>query len=390
MIRTIGAALAAVLLAFSVPGASNAQQTPVRIGVVFAMSGAHALLGKSVSTTIAAWLAQHKNQVGGRPVEVIVRDDGESPENSKRLAQELVINDHVDFLVGANATPPAMAIMSVSTSAKVPFFIVNANNEGILEGNPYSTRYALIWKDAVLPLARRALKDGAKTAYTISVDFASGILAQKIFGDAFTAGGGKVIGSLTVPLGNTEWSSYILRVKDAKPGAVFVMAAGGPTAISFLKAFNQAGLRATTKIYATADLTAEQSLPVSGDDALGAITSSNYTPLRDSALNRQFVSAFRGQISNPTATDMPSFMDAQFWTILTAIDKVVAAQKGPLDLTKTMATLRGLSWEAPQGPVSLDPQTRDLRQNVYLRRTERVNGQLVNVDFDTFTPQQLQ
>jgi len=388
--RVPAVALVAAVLVLLAPGPSGAQPAPVKIGVVFAMSGGHALLGKSVSATMAAWLAQHKNQVGGRPVEIIVRDDMESPDQSKRLATELVIQDHVDFLVGANATPPALAIESVSTVAKVPFFIVNANNEGILEGAPYATRYAPIWKDAVVPLARRALKDGAKTAYTISVDFSSGLLAQKMFGDAFTSAGGTVVGSLTVPVGTTEWSSFILRVRDAKPQAVFIMAAGGPTAISFLKAFNQTGLRATTKIYATADLTAEQSLPVSGDDALGAITSSNYTPLRDSALNKQFVSAFRAQFSNPGPTDLPSFMDAQFWTILTAIDKVVAAQSGPLDPSKTMATLRGLSWEAPQGPVTIDPQTRDLRQNIYLRRTERRNGQLMNVDFDTFTPQQLQ
>jgi len=390
MHRTLAVAAASALLLLTEPSPSAAQQAPIRIGVVFAVSGGHAALGKSVNTTIAAWLAQHKNLAGGRPVEVLLRDDSEQPDTAKRLATELVIQDHVDFLVGANTTPVALALAGVSTSAKVPLFIVNSNNEGITNGAPYASRFAPTWKDLVVPLARRALKDGAKTAYTISVDLASGRLAQQIFSDSFTAGGGKVVGSLAVPLGTTDWSSFMLRVRDEKPQAIFMMAAGGPTAITFLKALTLNGMRPATKIYATADLTSEQSLPPEGDDALGVVTASNYTPAHDSALNRAFVKTYLAQTANPGQTDLPSFMDVQFWDILTAIDKVVAAQSGPLDLTKTMATLRGLAWEAPQGPVWLDSQSRDLKQNVYLRRTEKRGGQLVNVDFDTFAPQQLQ
>ncbi len=185
----------------------------------------------------------------------------------------------------------------------------------------------------------------------------------------------------------------MLRVRDEKPQAIFIMAAGGPTAISFLKALTLNGMRPATKIYATADLTSEQSLPPEGDDALGVVTSSNYTPSRNSKLNRAFVKTYlaqSAQSASPAQADLPSFMDVQFWDIFTAIDKVVAAQRGPLDLNKTIATLRGLAWETPQGPVVLDPLSRDLKQNVYLRRTEKRDGQLLNVDFDTFTPQQLQ
>jgi branched-chain amino acid transport system substrate-binding protein len=244
----------------------------------------------------------------------------------------------------------------------------------------------MTWNEAVIPLARQALKDGAKAAYTVAVDISSGTLAQQIFGDTFTAGGGKTVGSLSVPFGTTDWSAYLLRMKDAKPQAVFVMVAGGSAAVTFLKMFSGAGMHATTKVYATADLTAETSLPANGDEALGVVTASNYTPTRDSAPNRQFIKAYLAQLPKSTQPTLPSFMDVQFWDILTAIDKAVTAQTGPLDLTKTMSTLRGMAFESPRGPVQIDAQTRELRQNIYLRHVERRGGQLVNADFETFPP----
>jgi branched-chain amino acid transport system substrate-binding protein len=387
-VRVLSVAVAAALLLLSAPSASNAQTVaPVKIGVIFSFSGAHALLGNSVDTTIAAWLAQHKNQVGGRPVQIIKRDDNDAPETSKREAQELVIQDHVDFLVGAETTPHALAIEQVSTAAKTPFFIVNSNTDGILAGNPYSMRFAMTWNEAIIPLARRALKDGAKVAYTVAVDISSGTLAQQIFADTFNAGGGKAVGSLSVPFGTTDWSAYFLRIKDAKPQAVFAMVAGGSAAVTFLKSFNTIGLHATTKIYATADLTAETSLPANGDEAIGVITASNYTPLHDSPANRQFVKAYADQLPKSAPATLPSFMDVQFWDIFSAIDKAVAAQTGPLDTSKSMAALRGMAFESPRGPVQIDAQTRELRQNIYLRRTERRNGQLYNIDIETFPPQ---
>jgi branched-chain amino acid transport system substrate-binding protein len=386
--RVLSTAVAAALVLLAAPHATNAQAvTPVKIGVIFSFSGAHALLGNSVNNTIAAWLAAHKNQVGGRPVEIIKRDDVDAPETSKREAQELVIQDHVDFLVGAETTPHALAIEGVSTAAKTPFFIVNSNTDGILADAPYSMRFAMTWKEAVIPLARQALKDGAKSAYTVAVDISSGTLAQQIFGDTFTSGGGKTVGSLSVPFGTTDWSAYLLRMKDAKPQAVFVMVAGGSAAVTFLKMFSSVGMHATTKVYATADLTAETSLPANGDEALGVVTASNYTPLRDSAPNRAFIKAYLGQLPKTAQATLPSFMDVQFYDILTAIDKAVAAQTGPLDLTKTMTTLRGMAFESPRGPVQIDAQTRELRQNIYLRHVERRGGQLVNADFVTFPPQ---
>jgi branched-chain amino acid transport system substrate-binding protein len=386
--RVVATAMASALLLLAAPHASNAQTvTPIKIGIVFSFSGAHALLGSSINNTVAAWLAQHKNQIGGRPVEIIKRDDVDAPETSKREAQELVIGDHVDFLVGAETTPHALAIEGVSTASKTPFFIVNSNTDGILADAPYSMRFAMTWKEAVIPLARQALKDGAKAAYTVAVDISSGTLAQQIFGDTFTAGGGRTVGSLSVPFGTTDWSAYLLRIKDAKPQAVFVMVAGGSAAVTFLKMFNGAGMRAMTKVYATADLTAETSLPANGDEALGVVTASNYTPTRDSVPNRQFIKAYLAQLPKSTQSTLPSFMDVQFYDILTAIDKAVAAQTGPLELTKTMSTLRGMTFESPRGPVQIDAQTRELRQNIYLRHVERRAGQLVNADFETFPPQ---
>jgi branched-chain amino acid transport system substrate-binding protein len=386
-LRAAGTVAAAAFALFAPQTASAQTAPPVKIGVIFSFSGAHALLGNSIDTTIAAWLAQHKNLVGGRPVQIIKRDDNDAPETSKREAQELVIADHVDFLVGAETTPHALAIEGVSTASKTPFFIVNSNTDGILADAPYAMRFAMTWKEAVIPLAQRALKDGAKTAYAVAVDISSGTLAMQIFGDTFAAGGGKLAGTLSVPFGTTDWSAYLLRMKDAKPQAIFVMVAGGSAAVTFLKSFGSTGLGATAKLYATADLTAETSLPANGDEALGVVTSSNYTPLHDSAANRQFVKAYEAQLPKSAPVTLPSFIDVQFYDIFTAIDKAVAAQSGPLDAGKSMSALRGLAFESPRGPVQIDAQTRELRQNIYLRRTERRNGTLYNVDFETIPPQ---
>ena len=250
---------------------------------------------------------------------IIKRDDGgNAPDTAKRLAQELVVSEHVDFLMGLVFSPNAKAVGDVSTSAKVPTFITNAASNGILEPNPYMARFSYTEGQLTLPLARWALKNNIKTVYTIVLDYATGIDAAAGFPDARTAGGGKIVGDVHVPLNSQDFSAYVQRIKDAHPQAIFAFlsVSGG----SFLKAWDAAGGPATgIKILATGDLTAETSLPAYGDAGLGLITSMNYTAAHNSALNKQLTRDTRA--ADPSL-DVPDIASVATYDVMSAIYKV--------------------------------------------------------------------
>jgi len=380
ILRSVLAALAATLVSASVPAV--AQQGPIKIGVVLSYSGGdNVILGKMADAAFAAFMKQHGDTIAGRKVVLIKRDDtGIAPETAKRLAQELIVQDHVDLLIGASYTPNAIAIASISTQAKVPFFIVNAATSNIIAKNPYSARFAFTTAQITQPFANWAYKGGAKTAFAVFQDYGPGLDAGHTFEKTFTAAGGKMLGDAAIPVDTKDFTAYIQKVKDAKPDVMFLFINASGGGVDFIKALRASGFDKTgIKFLATGDLVDEAILPTEGDSALGIQTTFDYSAMHDSKMNRDFITAFKAAYGSD---QLPTFEAVQAYDCMAAAYKVLEAQKGVIDPDKTMDILKGWKWESPRGPVELDANTRDLIQTVYFRKVDRKNGQLGNYEFD--------
>lgn len=381
---SVFALLALGLVTASVPAVAQTQE-PIKIGVVLSYSrGDNVVLGKMADAAFAAYMKQHGDTIAGRKVELIKRDDtGIAPETAARLAQELIVQDHVQLLLGASYTPNAIAMGKVSTEAKVPYFIVNAATSNIFKTNPYVARFGFTTGQIATPFAQWAFSyQHARTAYVVFQDYGPGIDAGTAFEKKFTASGGRVLGESRMPLDTKDFSAYIQKVKDAKPDLMFLFinATGGGS--DFIKALKTAGFdRTGIKFLATGDLVDEAILPVEGDSALGIITTFDYSAMHDSALNRSFIKAFEAAYGS---NQLPTFEAVQAYDAIAAAYKVLEAQHGNIDPDKTMELVRGMHFESPRGPISIDPATRDIVQNVYFRKVERRNGVLGNYEFDQY------
>jgi branched-chain amino acid transport system substrate-binding protein len=362
---------------------AGADAPPLKIGVVYSYTGSNADAGPVLDAAVNAWLAQHKGQIAGRKVELIKRDDtGVAPDVARRLATELVVQDHVDFLMGSIYTPNAIAMATASTQSKTPYCMVNAAGQGLLAKAPYTTRLGVTMAQIANPLAKWAAKSGIKTVYNVLANYQPGIDGGKAFSDTFTAAGGKMIGEVLVPVNNTEFSAYIQRVKDAKPDAVFVFVGAGIPAVAFFKAFHQAGLdKLGIRILASGDALEEDALPQMGDEPNGVISSLNYSAVHDSKFNHDFVAAFHAADASKTLE--PNFFAVAAYDCMTAFERAAIAQKGSLDPDKTMAVWSGLKLESPRGPIEIDSQTHDITQNMYMRKVTKQGAKYQDVEFAT-------
>ena len=370
-------AAAAVLIA---PAMTVAQQQPVTIGVSLSFTGPDPVGATEFNSAVAAWQKEHGTVAGGRQIKLVRLDDtGPKPDVATRNAQQLIVQDHAQILVGGNYTPTSIAMAKVSTAGKVAYFDVNAATSNILKDEPYSSRFGFTTAQVCPPLARWALKNGIKTAFTLVADYGPGLDAAKSFDGTFEGGGGKIIGSGTVPLTNTDFSAYVQRLKDLRPDALFVFLPAGPGSAALLKSFDDAGLQGKVKIIATGDVTLEDQLPQEGDAALGIVTTYDYSMDHPSALNREFVKDFLATSGGVP----PNFTAVATYDIMHAIYAALDATHGDTDATKIIAAVKGMKFESPRGPIMIDPSTRDIVQNVYLRRVEKKDGRLVNVEFET-------
>jgi branched-chain amino acid transport system substrate-binding protein len=361
------------------------EQPPVKIGVIYSYTGASPAAGQALDASINAWLAMHGGLVGGRKVEIIRRDDtGPAPDVARRLAQELVVQDHVDFLLGSIYTPNAIAVKAVSTAAKVPYFIVNAATSGIIADAPYTVRLSATMAANTVPLARWAAQHGFRSAYSLVSDYAPGIESAKDFSEAFKASGGSISGDTRVPVTASDFTAYVQKIKDAKPQADFAFIVEGTPAIAFFRAAKSAGFGAQggIKLIVNGATVDELDLDAIGDAALGVISCGQYSWVHPSKLNDAYVAAYR-KVS-PSGAPVPDYMAEAGYDILSAIDKVVAAQKGALDPDKAMALLKGMKLDSPRGPLEIDPRTREVIQNIYIRRGEKRGEMIVNAEFATF------
>jgi len=370
--------LIATSLATPIAGA----QEPIKVGMILEMSGPFADLGRQILAGAQAYIKAHGETVAGRKIELIVRDTtGPSPDVAKRLAQELITNDNVDFLSGFGFTPNALAVAPLATEARKPMIIMNAATSVITTRSPYIARVSMTLPQVTAPLATWAIKNGIKSVYTLVSDFGPGIDAETTFKKTFTEAGGKIVGSVRVPLRNPEFAPFLQRIKDAHPQAVFIfLPASGEQPLAFMKGFaerelNKAGIR----LIATGDLTDDGVLEAMGDTPLGVVTTHHYSAAHESAQNRAFLKAY-AEIAGPGTR--PNFMAVGGWDGMAAIYEVIRKLNGQIDGDKAMEVLKGLRLDSPRGPLVIDPETRDPIQTVYVRRVQKVNGKPYNVEFE--------
>jgi branched-chain amino acid transport system substrate-binding protein len=373
-------ATAAVLLA-SHAAAQTAE--PLRIGIITELSGASADSGRQAQQVIELYMKQNGDTVAGRKVEVLFRDaPGASPELARRDAQSLIARDKVDFIGGFGLTPNAIAVAPIVTAAKKPMIIMNtAATSVITTMSPFIQRMSFTLPQVTQPLAEWAAKNGVKTVYTIVTDFGPGVDAEKTFVRTFEALGGKVVGTVRTPLANPEFGPFLQRARDAKPDAIFSFNPGGDQAVQFVKAYSERGLaKDGIKLLTTGDIVDDAFLDKMGEAALGLISSHHYSMAHDSPANKAYVAAYKKAYGADART---SFYGVGSWDGMAAIYEVARRLNGPIDGEKAMKILCSLKLESPRGPISFDENC-DIVQNVYIRRVEKRDGQLYNIEFATF------
>jgi branched-chain amino acid transport system substrate-binding protein len=361
-------------------------QGTVKIGVVAEFSGPFADYGGQILAGMKTYLKQHGDVYGGKKIELIVKDTtGAAPEVAKRLAQELVTQDNVDILAGFGLTPNAMAVAPVATEAKKPMVIMNAATSVITTRSPYIVRLSHTLPQQTQPIAQWAAKNGIKRVFTLVSDYGPGTDAEAAFIKAFKAAGGEIVDSVRTPLQNPDFAPFLQRIKDAKPDAVFVFVPPGSQTIAFIKGYEERGLKqAGVKIIATGDLTDDGVLEAMGDGTLGLITSFHYSAAHDSPENKAFIKAY---IETNGTKLRPNFMAVGGYDGMAAIAEALKKTQGSTDPDKLMAAFKGMKLMSPRGPIMIDPDTRDIVETVYIRRVEKVNGQLYNIEFDKFPDQ---
>jgi branched-chain amino acid transport system substrate-binding protein len=363
--------------------ASPASAQTVRIGLINTYSGPMASNGDQIEKAINLFMKLDQCKLPpGVKLEIIKRDDtGINPETAKRLAQELIVRDKVQMITGVVWTPNALSIAPLVTEAKVPFVIMNAGTAMITERSPYIARTSFTLWQSSYPMGTWAAKR-FKTAYVAVADFGPGHDAQEAFTRAFTAAGGKVVGTVRMPPPTSDFAPFLQRVKDAKPDALFVFVPAGKSATALIKGFGELGLaQAGIKLIGPGDIVTDEELPNMGDVPIGVLTMFHYSAAGERPANKSFVAAYQKEYG-PNA--WPNFISVGAWDGMQAICDVVRAQGGKVDPEKTMLLLRG--WKnpnSPRGPIEIDPRTRDIVQNEYVRETKKVGGIMKNVELET-------
>jgi len=359
-----------------------AQET-VRIGVIAEFSGPFSDYGAQIVAGMKTYLKLHGEVYGGKKIEIITRDTtGAAPDIAKRLAQELVTRDNVDILAGFGLTPNALAVAPISAEAKKPMVIMNAATSVITTRSPYIVRVSHTLPQDTQPMAQWAAKNGIKRVFTLVSDFGPGIDAETTFVKAFKAAGGEIVDSVRSPLSNNDFAPFLQRIKDSRPEAIFVFLPPGSQTIGFIKGYEERGLKqAGIRIIATGDLTDDGVLQAMGEPTLGLITSFHYSAAHDSPENKAFVKAY---VETNGTRLRPNFMACAGYDGMAAIAEALKKTGGSVDAERFLAALRGLRLTSPRGPIMIDPETRDIVQTVYIRRVEKIDGLLYNVEFDRY------
>jgi branched-chain amino acid transport system substrate-binding protein len=351
---------------------SAAAQETVKIGIVIPMTGTSAAVGREISDAAKLYVAQHGNTVAGKKIDLIIKDDQSVPDNAKRLAQELIVNDKVNLL-GAGLTPSAMSMAPIATEGKVPGTSV------VTDRSPYYVRTSFTLGQQSGIMADWATKNGSKKAVSILSDWAPGAEAGKVFEANFTKGGGQVLETLKVPLANPDFSPFLQRAKDLQPDTLFVFVPAGQAG-TFARQFSERGLdKSGIKLIGPGDIVDDDDLPTTGDALIGVVTAGMYSAAHPSQLNKDYVAAYKKATGHRA-----NFISVGGYDGMNVIYRALQATNGKTDADTVVGVMKGMQWESPRGPISIDPRTRDIVQNVYIRKVQKVNGEPWAIEFETF------
>jgi branched-chain amino acid transport system substrate-binding protein len=370
--------LAAVVLASNV-GTALAQDNTVKIGLVVPMTGPFASVGKQIEAAARLYMAQHGSSVAGKKVVLIVKDDTGVPDITKRIAQELIVTDKVHVLAGFGLTPLAFATAPLATQSKTPMVVMAASTSSVTQSSPYIVRTSFTVPQVVTVLADWAAKNNIKRVVSLVTDYAPGIDSEKYFKEEFVANGGTVVETLRVPLRNPDFAPFLQKVRDIKPDALFTFVPSG-VGSALMKQFAERGLdKAGVRMIAEGSVTDDDSLNNMDDTALGVVTAHHYSAAHNSPLNKKFVEAYQ-KANNGSR---PNFMAVGAYDGMRVIYEALKATKGDTTGDALLAAMKGQIFESPRGPMFIDAQTRDVVHNIYVRRVERQNGQLYNMEIST-------
>jgi len=354
-----------------------ADDSVVTVGLIVPMTGQSASTGKQEQAGANLYLQLHGAAVAGKTIALVVKDDGGAPDVTKRLAEELIGNDNAKALMGFGLTPLALAVAPVATEAKVPEIVTAAATAMITEKSPYIVRTSFTLPQVAVPMAQWCLENGIHKVVTLVTDYGPGGDAEKWFGDVFVKGGGTIVEKIRVPLKNPDFAPFLQRVKDDAPEALFVFVPSGQGA-AFMKQFNERGLdKAGVRLIATGDVTDDDQLADIGDPAIGVVTTHHYSAAHDSPENKAFVAAFE----KANGGMRPNFMAVAAYDGMALLYQALEKTKGDANGDALIGAMKGMSWMSPRGPVSIDPDTRDIVQTVYVRKVGKVDGALFNVEF---------
>lgn len=377
--------MAAALAFTSIAAQAQAQQT-IKIGLILPMSGPFSDYGHQISNGVKLYMERNGNTVAGKKIELILKDDtGIAPEMTKRLAQELIGNEKVDILAGFGLSPGALATAALATEGKKPMVVMNAAASTLTTKSPNIVRVSHTLQQLSEPMARWAANNQIDKVYVLVADFSPGIDAETAFKKAYLATGKQIAGEVRVPARNIDFGPYIQRIKDAKPNGVFVFLPPGEGTIAFMKTWVERGMdKQGVKLLGTVDLVDDSIVDAIGKPAAGSITAGHYSTVHESALNKDYVSAY----AKAYGTKMrPNYMSVAGYDGMAAIYLALNKTGGDAEAGKFIGALKGAKWESPRGTISIDPNTRDVVQTVYIRRTEMINGSPYSVEFDKFPDQ---
>jgi branched-chain amino acid transport system substrate-binding protein len=381
MLGRIAATTAALGLGVALSTGAFAQET-IKIGLILPLSGPFADTANQLNAGIKLYMQQHGDEVAGKKIEIIVKDTGgPAPDVAKRLAQELVVRDGVDILAGFALTPEALGAADVATEAKKLMVVMNAATSVVTEKSPYIVRTSLTIPQVNYAFGKWAVeKGGAKQAYTLVADYGPGKDAESSFAKGFTEAGGTIVGADKTPVQNPDFSAFVQRVKDANPESVYIFIPGGAQPAAIGKALAERGLTPpATKLFGQGELTLPEPLESMGDTALGIITTFHYTLERDAPENKDFVAAYQAANNGRN----PDLFSIGGYDGMHLIYEALKKTNGDTTGDALVEAAKGMAWASPRGPVSIDPETRDIIQNVYIREVQKVGDKLQNVIIDT-------
>lgn len=382
MRRLVVSALAA-LLALATPASA---EDVVKVGIIGPYSGLFASFGENFRRGVELYQKVNGDTAGARKVEFLYRDlPSVEPAKAKNLAQDLIVKDGVEYLGGLFFTPNALAVLPLLQQGKVPLVVFNAATSVLTKQNPLVVRTSYTMWQNVAPAAKLARQRKIDKMVTVVSDYAAGLDAEKAFKTTFEENGGTIIETIRIPLGTTNFAPAIQRIKDANPQGVFVFVNGGAPAVGFVKAFDENGLKgAGIKFITTGDVTVETDLPAMGASALGIESTYSYAVSHKSPENEKFVAAYKAMFGSADALNMAAVAAYDGARI---IYKMIEATGGKREPAQAVDAVKGFAWESPRGPVKIDPVTRHIDQNIYIRTVEIQNGKPVNTETGVFPAQ---